>query len=171
MKLTNYMRDAFVRSVMDDVPMEDYDEQIENIVTTAVVNGMPAKLRAVWDDPGLSQCIETAHVWPAKNKIVPVPFYPSHEAALTADVKAECEQLMELKTAQIAAAEKLRSDLRAVAYSVTTRKALVSLLPEFEKYLPEDDRAAMRTVPAVANVVTNLIAAGWPKDKEAAHAS
>lgn len=57
----------------------------------------------------------------------------------------------------------LKDRLRSVAYACSTRKALLAALPEFEKYLPEDEPAALRTLPVVANVVADFVKAGWPK--------
>ena len=37
MRLTNYIREAFVRSVMNDVPSIDYEEKIRNLVNKKVV--------------------------------------------------------------------------------------------------------------------------------------
>jgi hypothetical protein len=103
LKLTNYMRDAFVRAVMDDVPR--WLETLEALV---------------------------------KKK--------DHDEELRADLHAK---------------------IKAVAYSVSTRKALADALPEFEKYLPADDAKAIRTLPVVANVVTDFMKAGWPKEQVA----
>ena len=61
MKLTNYMRDAFVRAVMDDVPEVDYKQQIRDTALKAAVEAMPAKLRAVWDDSALQDCVAMEH--------------------------------------------------------------------------------------------------------------
>jgi hypothetical protein len=61
----------------------------------------------------------------------------------------------------------LRSKLKSVAYSVSTRKALVAALPEFEKYLPADEAKAVRTLPVVQNVVADFVKAGWPARKGA----
>lgn len=86
----------------------------------------------------------------------------------------DAEILIRLKQAekptdeQVAQRAKLESNLRATACSVTTREALVKLLPEFEKYLPAADAPQDRTVPALANLVADFVAAGWPKGKEPA---
>jgi hypothetical protein len=48
---------------------------------------------------------------------------------------------------------------------VSTRKALVDLLPEFEKYLPADEAKAIASLPAVANVLSDFVKAGWPKNQ------
>ena len=62
----------------------------------------------------------------------------------------------------------LKSQLKSAAHSVTTRKALAALLPEFEKYLPADEAAACKTLPVVQNIVADFAKAGWPKGKKAA---
>jgi hypothetical protein len=59
----------------------------------------------------------------------------------------------------------LQEKLESVAKSCTTRKQLAELLPEFEKYLPDNAPAASRAVPAIANLVTEFTKAGWPKAK------
>lgn len=46
----------------------------------------------------------------------------------------------------------------------TTRKQAAEVLPEFEKYLPEDEPKALRTLPALANVAADFVKAGWPKN-------
>jgi hypothetical protein len=38
-------------------------------------------------------------------------------------------------------------------------------LPEFEKYLPEDEAQAVRALPVVTNVVADFVKAGWPTKK------
>jgi hypothetical protein len=62
----------------------------------------------------------------------------------------------------------LQDKLESVAKSCNTRKQLAELLPEFEKYLPADTPAAGRSVPAIANLVTDFTKAGWPKEKATA---
>jgi hypothetical protein len=84
---------------------------------------------------------------------------------LTPEAQAEVDALAEKASADKAARAVLSQRLRAVAYSVSTRKALAEALPEFAKYLPADEAEAMRTVPVIANVVADFVRAGWPKDK------
>ena len=83
-------------------------------------------------------------------------------------LRAEVDALKAEMDASNKARKALAEKLRAVAYSVTTRKALAAALPEFEKYLPPDDAAAIRTLPVVANVVADFVKAGWPKGKKPA---
>jgi hypothetical protein len=53
-----------------------------------------------------------------------------------------------------------------VAEGASTRKALVAALPEFEKYLPAEVEAPVRSLPAIANVVAEFTKAGWPKGEK-----
>ena len=57
------------------------------------------------------------------------------------------------------------------ALGASTRKGLADALPEFEKYLPADEPAAVRSLPVVANVVADFVKAGWPKGKQPARAA
>jgi hypothetical protein len=130
MKLTNTVRQAFIRAVMADVPCIDYAQMARNAVTADNMSKLPKKVAAV-----APETIAQLRDWKA------------------------------LDAAQRKQREELESKLGGCVYSVTTRKALVSLLPEFEKYLPADDTAALRPLPVLANVVTDFVKAGWPKNK------
>lgn len=159
MKLTNSMRDAFVRSAMDDVPSIDYAEKIRSEAQKLAVAGLPPKVRAIYADAALRPYVGT--YWRnVANVHMNLPGKDREEADTFA------EKLKHLKAAseeQSASHTSLRAKLKAVAYGVTTRKALAESLPEFVKYLPADEQAALRTVPVLANVVTDFVKAGWPK--------
>ncbi len=166
MKLTNYMRDAFVRAVMDDVPEVDYKQQIRDTARKVVIDAMPAKLRAVWDDPRLQDYLITDHIRVAECMYEYLPTYPNIKDSLDAQAHI-LEALRAKHRAQETQRYELRVKVKAVAYSAKTRKQLAEMLPEFEKYLPVDEAAAIRTLPVVANVVAELMAAGWPKEQAA----
>lgn len=59
--------------------------------------------------------------------------------------------------------ENLQTRLKGVAYACTTRKQLEEALPEFSSYLPEEEAKAAKNLPAVANVLSDFVKAGWPK--------
>ena len=165
MKLTNYIRDAFIKSVMNDVPTIDYSSQAHALVNN-IVDGMfktagvdRSKLPQGWlgknwyyfDDID-SMCV----YGPEKKECqIASPATWKKIEAISAKAKEQKQQR-----------DGLESRLRGVAYGVTTRKALAEALPEFEKYLPVDEPAAMRGLPVVANVVTDFVKAGWPKGKK-----
>lgn len=163
MKLTNSMRDAFIRAVMDDVPSVDYTEQIRSAAMKAAIEAMPPKIQAAYKDPTSRDYI-TTH-WFYGDIGAQLPGLRKEDL-----IKAAVASLVAKKDAQDAARSDLKKKLKGVAYSVTTRKALADALPEFEKYLPADEAAASRALPVVANVVSEFVKAGWPKDKKPAKA-
>lgn len=168
MRLTNAMRSAFVRSAMNDVPMIDYEERIAALMTDAAVELLPAPLKKIWiENPELRNYFCTIYVSVSCGGSycsVWVPAIPAHEA----EIESAAVDLSNLADKQNEQRTALRTKLEACAASVSTRKALAALLPEFEKYLPQDDTAACRTLPAVANVVADFVKAGWPKERQAA---
>ena len=170
MKLTKNLREAFVRAAMNDVPEIDYDEQYRKLGMDAAIAAMPADVLALYRKHpeyfalnmhrlGSGESYRTyEHVY------VPMPA----EQSFPAHVNAEMVRILALQSAQQEARNLLRKKLEAAAFSVNTRKALADLLPEFEKYLPADDRSATLNLPAVANIMADFVKAGWPKGQVAA---
>jgi Tfp pilus assembly protein PilO len=87
--------------------------------------------------------------------------------SLSAKALEKLSALAAAKATQTSDRNTLSSKLQAAANSVATRKALVALLPEFEKYLPADKEAACKNLPAVANLLADFSKAGWPKSATA----
>lgn len=167
MKLTNTLRDAFVRQAMDDVPSIDYSEQIRGEAMKLAVAALPPKVRAIWNDKDLRGYILTQ--WGSVADVsVTVPALRRDDVNKLFPGLAA---IAALGKSQRLSREELRRKLRSVADSVTTSKALAELLPEFAKYLPDSKAAANRSVPVIANVVTDFVAAGWPKGKKRAKAA
>lgn len=163
MKLTKNLREAFVRAVMADVPKVDYREQIQKVATTAAVAMLPSAVAAAYKL--FPEYIETRHVYVGSMYV----YVPAAESPVfSGDIKQELSQLEALHEAQEESRNALRTKLNAAANSVTTRKALAELLPEFEKYLPADERTATLNLPAVANIVADFVQAGWPKGQVSA---
>ncbi len=166
MKLTNYMRDAFVSAAMNDVPSVDYEQQARDLVEKAL-DATFAKIV-----PGVTRATLGAQGWMSRCGVKTpgvlgniFTYAPGFRCIEEDDAKtwAKLTELADKQRAQSEQHTDLRNKLHAVAYSVTTRKALVAALPEFEKYLPADEAKAVRSLPVVANVVTDFVKAGWPK--------
>lgn len=176
MKLTKSLRDAFIRTVMDDVPETDYGEQQQLIATEWAVLIMPPKVRAVWDDKKLRHYIETHHysqqlcfddigdgqqLWisgfyiPAPHDLHPQMSEATQRALYSLEVQAH---------KQSAHHRELREKLDSIVYGLTTTAALEKALPEFAKYLPKAATKA-DNLPAVANLVADFVKAGWPKEQ------
>ncbi len=172
MKLTNTLRDAFIAAAMNDVPRVDYDEQARKIANAALdaafkkaFPGVKIDRLKAGETGWLEKCgqnmpnyLGSLYTWS--------PGYRALEK--DAEAWAQLTELSKKAREQGELRKSLQDKLKAVAYSCTTRKALADALPEFEKYLPADQAAACRTLPAVANVVDDFTRAGWPKGKAAA---
>lgn len=171
MKLTNYMRDAFIHSVMNDTPSVDYGEQIRTAAVEAAVAELPQKVAAVWKDKTLRMWVSTSTVHFEGVGSVSLPTWTGSNSidyrAFAARIREKVKPLCEAEAAQRKARNDLRDKLHRAAYGFTTRKALAAAMPEFAKYLPADDATANRHPPVVTNVVADFVKAGWPKDKGA----
>jgi Nucleotide modification associated domain 5 len=162
MKLTNYIRQAYVNSVMNDVPDTDFKEQATKIVMAAAIASLPPAVAKIYNDTKTRHYVNTT--W---NHFVFVSVtYPSggDRPILSAKDNTRINELYAQHQSQYATVSILRDKVKAAAYSCTTRKALVELLPEFEKYLPSEQEAASKNLPAIANLMVDLVKAGWPKD-------
>lgn len=168
MKLTNYLRNAFVSAVMQDVPFESFDEQIDKACVLAVAKELPETLRAAWLDPLLRCYFDTRHMYVRSGFHVEVPS-PLHMYNSTDDpthpsyrIRNALLPLAEQRAEAKKARRELENKLHAVVAGCNTRKQLVEALPEFEKYAPQEP-AKLAGLPAVSGVVADLVAAGWPK--------
>lgn len=169
MKLTKLIREAFVRSAMNDVPKgEDYEAQAHKLIVEDSIEKLPAKVRALARDKDLQHFLRTNNQWLYDVSFGSLTVFCGRgdSYAMSDAVKAQVLGLDEKKKAEDQARSELRQKLMGVAMSCTTRKALVDMLPEFEKYLPADEAAACRTVPVIANLVADFSKAGWPATKE-----
>lgn len=192
MRLTNSIRDAFIRSVMDDLPkVKDYKPELERLIMEDAVVQLPQEVKEVWNKPGLKDFINRIHInpisvfkftkdlgslrysinsvaIPCKNNSSPhsyntLSYNPSF------DCRKRVKELLEEWVTENEKRDSAQKKLRAIAYGATTRKALVQALPEFEKYLPPEVSAAIdRSVPVISNVVSEFKELGWPKDSPAA---
>ena len=167
MRLTNTIRDAFVRAAMNDVPAIKYEDEAHKLVRDDAIAQLPPKVQAIAKDKALVGYIRTSHHWFGRNSFCSVSVV-GPEYKMTEKVAKRVAELVEMHQAQVEVFDGLRSKLNGAAYAVTTRKALAELLPEFEKYLPVDEVTANRSLPVVANIVADFAKAGWPKDAKKA---
>jgi hypothetical protein len=173
MNLNEHTRQAFALAAMQDVPKIDYDDKIRSLLNMAALKAMPDKVRLVYNDPATKEYLQTFKgsvevenkdfdYWEKRFSFathVPIGRLPNN-------VLAEAKELLTRKCEQSLKLNALRKSLYDTAKSARTRKQLVALLPEFEKYLPEVTPGLDRSVPALANLVANFMAAGWPKDQK-----
>jgi hypothetical protein len=164
MRLTNYMRDAFIAAVMNDVPEVDYGREFERVVRLVNQEQFEREF------PGLLYSVALNSPWFRRSHYHPgIGGFPS--AALIGPTEAisshprvrECiRDIKEKAEAQRTKRGALKASLRGVAYGATTRAALAKALPEFEKYLPREAARPTSDLPALAGVVAAFTQAGWP---------
>lgn len=162
MKLTNQIRDAFIKAAMSDVPKIDYQANAQELAK----DWLESQMAVVF--PGVD--ITKAEPW-LEQKSVYMPgslrsFYTfsSDYNILKSNAKlwAKLEAIAKVSDAQAIKRKQLEEQLRGCAYSVMTRKALAELLPEFAHYLPNESTPA-KMLPATTGVIKAFHAAGWPK--------
>ena len=162
MKLTNQIRDKFIKSVMSDVPYVDYQAQAQEMAE----NWLTQQMNAIF--PGVD--IEKAKPWLERNSVyMPGKLkcfytYAPHFDHLRTNTSlwTKLESIEKKLREQNEKRERLSEQLRGCAYGVTTIKALSELLPEFAHYLPSEATPA-KMLPATTGVVDAFHAAGWPK--------
>lgn len=166
MRLTNTDRDAFIQSVMDDVPKIDYAEKARSLAMKHALKRMPAPVAELYkSNPEWvrSEHIHLGYLPNGTSAHLPVErgfrfdeAFNSQLLQLSADAKEQDKRLRDL-----------RISVRGAIYGCSTLKQAKERLPEFEKYLPaERDGKYTPNLPAVANLVTELMNAGWPKDQK-----
>ena len=158
MRLTNSIREAFVRSVMNDVPSVDYTALMQKEANRIGRATMPPEVAAAYEKhpDWFESEWATIGQWHGYG-----PFPHRGAAFRTEDIQA-MNRLKALEHEQNQAHGRLRNQLQQAAASATTTKALAEMFPEFAKYLPAEETKS-RNLPAIANVVADFISAGWPK--------
>ncbi|TXH52276.1 MAG: hypothetical protein E6Q97_16370 [Desulfurellales bacterium] len=173
MKLTNHLRDVFVRRVMVDLPATpDYKDQAGKILTDDCIAQLPEDVRAIWFRTDLRQYLDYRdRPYYRRDALGSTTTYyiafgcsdgPGSEPCKEACKRADA--LLAKAVAADKSRDELKTKLRGVAYGCTTVAALRLALPEFEKYMPEKPAKPERSLPVVTGVYAAFRAAGWPKD-------
>ena len=171
MRLSTSMRLAFVRAVMDDVPFVDYDEQLRQLAQNTVDGYRPAALvRALDLDPSIQDWLNRDYQFISKysQSFCLVGSKPSLDRLnADQDFTLAAQNLRKQQQAQLEQRSALETKLKASAQACQTRAQLAKALPEFEKYLPIE-AGNSKCLPALANLMSDFMAAGWPKQPASA---
>ena len=167
MRLTRSDKEAFIRAVMDDVPMIDYDEMARKLVVETIDSIMPEEIRVAhkkfpeWFKS--DNYINTPYGCSSMFVFAPDSFLAESHSELWKQLK----EIGNLANAQLNARSALKCKVTGMIETCTTLKTAQERLPEFITYLPADrDGTGVTNLP-VANTVTALMEAGWPKKKAA----
>lgn len=165
MNLNKFDRQAFVRAVMDDVPMTDYQDIARKKAKETVISLMPKEVQAVYNNhPSYLNSSGVSLPGMLENIYMPTPSYSVIKNSAP-EVWAEMVE-MEIKLQKQNTQRKaLEEKITAIIEGCRTLKQAKERLPEFEKYLPaERGTTGTKNLP-VANLVAELNAAGWPNGK------
>lgn len=168
MKLNKYQKAAFVRAVMDDLPRLNFQERAEKLVREDNLTQLPAEIRKIAESNTLRAYLKVARWWAPGGELSPFNVFDQTE--YNSDYKPSSEVLEKLRELSAEARaererrEALKEKVTGVIEACSTLKVAKERLPEFEKYLPTEEAKAPN-VPAVANLVADLMAAGWPADQ------
>jgi hypothetical protein len=169
MRLTEIMRSAFVRAAIQDVPndFKALEAEAHKLVIQDSIDQLPKELVFATGDKNLSEYLSRSNHWFHNSPFNSVYVFCRQNDRYTVSSAVSVKLLMlsgKAKATQQTIFD-LQNKLESIAKSCNTRKQLAELLPEFEKYLPADTPAASRSVPAIANLVTDFTKAGWPKEE------
>lgn len=169
MRLTEIMRSAFVRAAIQDVPndIKTLEAEAHKLVIQDSIDQLPKELVFATGDKNLSEYLHKSNHWFNHSPFSSVYVFcrQNDRYNMSSATSVKVMMLSEKAKAIQQTIFDLQNKLESIAKSCNTRKQLAELLPEFEKYLPVDAPAASRSVPAIANLVTEFTKAGWPKEK------
>lgn len=167
MRLTNTDKDAFVDAAIKDVPVVDYPGQVRKLVMDDAFKQLPEPIQKIVKDGVYTDYLDTTYYYADGAMCMgQVMIYNLHgEYKITDDVKVKIKELHDAFELQSEKRGEIRRKLRAVIYPVNTLKTAKDRIPEdLHKYLPHDrDSTGVAGLPAVANLMEDLNAAGWVK--------
>jgi hypothetical protein len=157
MKIDKYVRQSIVRAIMADVPKPDKAKRRLEL-QEAIVKAMSPAVRKVFREcPGalkthyFGDLIYNSLNWASRELVV-------------GDVTEEkLDELAKPYKDEDEAISAAHCKLQGAIEGCTTRKALMTRLPEFEKYYPAEEAPMSKSLPALANVMSDLSKLGWPK--------
>ena len=159
MKIDKYVRQSIVRAIMNDVPKPDKVKRRADL-QAAIVKAMSPDVRKVFKtSPGALK----AHYF---GDLVYDSLNWNTRDVVVGDVtEAKLDELAKPYKDEDEATSAIRCKLEDAIEGCTTRKALMTRLPEFEAYFPSEEAPMSKTLPALANMVADLSKLGWPKGK------
>ncbi len=165
MRLTQSIRQSFVRAVMDDVPKIDYAEKVCKLAQESALRALPPPIAKASKDKELSKHLESSYCGFGHGISTRVPGRIQRENFNEADKQALAD-LVAKHLEQDEQRDKLEDKLNSCAQSCSTRKLLAEMLPEFSKYLPAEYEP-LKNLPVVTGLVDDFTKAGWPKKVKA----
>ena len=156
MKLSKLTKEAIVRAIWNEVPEIDYKVRKEAI-QAALVEMFAPEVKVVYKKR------PTALNKDIYSGVLSYEMPYQERYLIVADLTEEqIESVLDPHTEENAARTRAKDKLEDLVMGCSTRKQLVNLLPECEKYLPAE-ASTDRSLPVVANVIADMTKLGWPK--------
>jgi hypothetical protein len=156
-RIDKYARASIVKAIMADVPKPDKAKRRADL-QAAIVKAMSPAVRKVFrESPGALK----AHYF--GDLVYDNTRYDSRELVVGDVTKEKLDELTAPYKAEDEAIHAVRCKLQGAIEGCTTRKSLMTRLPEFEKYYPAEEAPMSKNLPALANVMADLSKLGWPK--------
>lgn len=190
MRLTKAQKEAFVRGVMQDVPRVDNEDQIRKLLCDEVrksalpeINHLAESYENLFQTGFAEVAVsprrkgEFSTYRQTQHLQVQLPPHQelwrnwytmsalAEEGIISQALKEQLEVLYTEHQLNKEVRESLEVKLINSIANCTTDKQLKELYPEFAKYVPGEEPKT-GNLPALANIVTDFVKAGWPKDKE-----
>lgn len=154
MKLTQYHKQAIVAAIMSDLPALDKvarTKRAQKLVAARMspdakrlYNKAPTALAGVYLDQTRFGIQTGGHYLKAGN--------------LTQE---QVEEILAPLKAEAAAYNQLKDRVTNAVNGCSTRKSFIDQYPEFRKYAPSEASGITPNLPAVANLIADLVTAGW----------
>lgn len=154
MKLTNYLRNAFVKAVANDLP--DVKAPCMDDVQAALYKAMSPKVKAVYTNPETRRALKTQYYAPKDSG------WNERGSVFVGD--ASLDDVLTEYHAACNARDNAISKVKILAASCSTLKQLQDAAPDLVKYMPSEKTGATPLPPAVVGVLDSLKAAGFPKE-------
>lgn len=168
MKLTKVHRSAFVKAVIADIPTIDYEDQAIKLMVEDSINQLPEILQTAARDPKCAPYLQRRSFWNGFNRSAPVFASPMMSYAVSPKTQKEVERLRRSHAHQQERIDEVKAKVTGVIEGCATLRQAKERLPDFIKYLPQDEQKGTPNLPALTNIVADLTKLGWPKDKKAA---
>ena len=165
MRLTKSMKQAFVRRVMDDTEVINYQQQAYDLVESCIQEQMPEALRTVAQDKEMRKVLNNHYVEVEGFSYLSIA--GARGLSVTPAVNKQIAQLHDMSVHQQKLREAAQDRLNVAVEGCTTLKALRERFPELAKYMPAE-KVKEHPVPSVTGVLSALTAAGWPRPQQEA---
>lgn len=170
MNLNQDHKQAIILAVMNDVPRkhgnDDIAKRVKKVIDDDILAYAPKIVAdAYFDKEGSTYFAYTGYnlgyLSSKKAYMAHMPYINMlSQYELSDGARAAISVIIEEAAEEIAAVNKVKTDLHAAISGLRTRKQFVTMFPELEKYAPEEP-AAGTMLPAIANVVAGLSKLGW----------